>query len=234
MSKRAAFIALFALIALFAGLGRRWEPNFLSDLWSQLFWLTLGTLATTFLLGAILERGERRRQRSRDAFAFRSFSAKMLNALHQMVRPEPESESLFEAALSGDKQFEAAVLDVMSLIEESPSVEPSIYLKYSGDVADGLRNLSNNYIRLFSANKKEMLAQYRELNELANHWNYKDEFSEGSRAYTASLAITDPGRVSREASLQGQLASARGLVVSTARQLAKLAAKNATGKGFYD
>jgi hypothetical protein len=234
MSKRIAFIALLVLLAVFAGLGRRWQANFLSDLWSQLFWLTLGTLATTFVLAAILERDAHARQRSRDAFAFRTFSANILNALHGMVGLEPKSEKLFEAALSGDKQFEAAALDVASMIEQSSSVEPSTYLKYYLDVAGGLRDLSRNYIRLFSANRTEMLAHYRELNDLANHWDYKDEFSERSRDYTASIATTDPDRLAHEASLQGQLASARGLVVSTARQLAKLAAKNATGKGFYD
>lgn len=234
MSKRVAFIALLILLAVFAGLGHRWQANFLSDLWPQLFWLTLGTLVTTFVLAAVLDRDARARQRSRDAFAFRTFSANMLNALREIVELETGSERLFEAALSGDKQFEAAALEVASLIQKSPRVEPSTYLKYYIELGGGLKDLSRNYIRLFSANRIEMLAHYRELNDLANHWDYKDEFSERSRDYTASLTTTAPDRLAREASVQGQLASVRGLVVNTARQLAKLAAKNATGKGFYD
>ena len=234
MSKRTAFIALVVLAVVFASLGRRWQANFLSDLWSQLFWLTLGTLATTFLLNAILERAAHARQRSKDAFAFRSFSSNMLNALHAIVGLQPSKESLFEAALSGDKQFEAAAAYVRSVIEQSPGFDPGTYLKHYLYVAGGLRDLSRNYIRLFSANGQEMLAHYQELNELANHWDYKDEFSERSREYTASLATTDLGRLAREASLEGQLSAARAVVLSTATLLANLAAKNATGKGFYD
>jgi hypothetical protein len=140
MSKRVAFIVLVVLAVVFAALGRGLQANFLSDLWSQLFWLTLGTLATTFVLDAILQRAAHVRQRSRDAFAFRSLAANMLNALHGIVGLQRMNERLFEAALSGDKQFEAAAAHVTSLIEQSPSFEPGIYVKYYLDIASGLRD----------------------------------------------------------------------------------------------
>jgi hypothetical protein len=78
-----------------------------------------------------------------------------------------------------------------------------------------------------------MLVHYRELNELANRWSYRDEFSADSRPYTASLKADDPIRLEREAKLLDQVSSARTLVANTARQLAKLSAKNATGKSTY-
>jgi hypothetical protein len=232
MSKKVAFIGLSLLAVVFGVLGHRSEAAFLSDLWSQLFWLAVGTLATTFVPQAMLQRADQVRRRSADAFAFRTFSATMMNALQQVVGLEPKNQGLFEAALSGDKEFEAAAADVASLIEQSGSFEPSTYLRYYLDVAGGLRDLSRNYIRLFSANRNEMLAQYHELNELANLWNYKDEFSEHAREYTTSLRAEAPDRIAREATLRSQVSSARCLVVKTARQLAKLAAKNATGKSM--
>lgn len=233
MSKKVAFIALSLLAVVFAVLGCRLEAAFLSNLWSQLFWLVVGTLATTFVLEAVLQRDAQVRQRSRDAFAFRTFSANMMNALQEIVGLDPKNETLFEAALSGDKRFEAVAAAVAALIKRSDTFEPSIYVRYYLDVASGLRDLSKNYIRLFSENHKEMQEQYRELNELASHWNYTDEFSERSRQYIASLKTDDPARLEGDAIFRSQVSSARELVTNTARQLAKLAAKSATGKSTY-
>jgi hypothetical protein len=233
MSKKVAFIALSLLGVVVAVLGYQLEAAFLSDLWSQLFWLVAATLATTFVLEALLQRDAQVRQRSGDAFAFRSFAANLMNAIQEIAGLEPKNEKLFEAALSGDKQFEAAMAEVGSLIEKSEGFEPSKYARYYLDVASGLRDLSKNFIRLFSTTRREMLAQYQELNELANHWDYKDEFSERSQEYTASLKADNPDRAAREATLRRQISSVRDLVAKTATRLVKLAAKNATGKNMY-
>jgi hypothetical protein len=234
MSKKVAFVALALLAVTFAVVGRRLQANFLSDLWSQLFWLSVGTLTTTFVLEAILQRGVKRRQRARDAFAFRSFSANMMIALQEMIGLKQTNDKLFEAALSGDKQFEVATAEVASSIEESEGFEANAYVKYYLDIGSGLRTLSAQYIRLFSANQKDMLLQYQELNALANLWQYKDEFSAGSRQYAASLNADNPDKALRDTALAAQVSSARALVVNTSKVVAKLAAKAATGKSFYD
>lgn len=234
MSKRIAFVALAVLAIVFAAVGRRVEMNFLRDVWSQLFWLSVGTLSTTFVLEAILQYGAKRRQRSVDAFAFRSFSANMMTVLQEIVGLGKTNGALFEAALFGDKQFEVAVAKTSSLIEQSAGFEPNIYLKYYLDVASGLRDFARQHIRLFSTNRKDMLTQYQELNALANLWDYKDEFSERSREYAASLTADNLDKIPRDKAFAAQKSSARSLVVTTGQQVARLAAKLATGKSFYD
>lgn len=234
MSKKIAFIALAALAIVFAVVGRRVETNFLTDVWSQLFWLSVGTLSTTFVLEAILQHSAKRRQRSLDAFAFRSFSANMMTGLQEIVGLGKPNDNLLEAALSGDKQFEAAAAEVASQIEQSAGFEPDSYLKHYLDIASGLRDFSRLYIRLFSTNRKDMLLQYQELNGLANRWEYMNEFSQGSREYVASRTVDNPEKLLHEKAFAAQKSAARSLVVTTGQQVAKLAAKLAAGKSFYD
>jgi hypothetical protein len=233
MSKTVAFVTLSLLAAVVATVGVASDGTFFSDLWSQLFWLIVGTLATTFVLEAILERDAQTRQRSRDAFACRTFTAEMMKALGEIAGLASPDERLFEAAVSGDAPFEAAIGEAASAIERSPGLDPPAYARYSLDVASGLRDLSRNYIRLFSSNQAEMLVNYRELNELASRWGYIDEFSAGFQLSLASLNAADPDRVAREARVKQQIASTRSLLAKTARQLAALAAKSATRKSIF-
>jgi hypothetical protein len=234
MSKRVAFVVLVVLAIVFGGLAWYREADFLAEAWSQLFWLTLATLTTTFVLDAILQRAAEASRRSRDAFAFRSFAAHMLEALSGIVLLSKQGDQILEAALSGDEAFEAAARGMAGLIEQSSGFDPGAYHRNSQNVASGLRDLSVSYIRLFSASRKDMLDLYKGLNSLANEWGYRDEFSEGWRTYTDSPATIAADRAVREAALQRQIASARTLTISTARQLAQLAARVARGKGFYD
>jgi hypothetical protein len=153
MSRSFAFISLVLLAAAFFVVGSRFEANFLSDLWSQLFLLTVGTLSTTFVLDALLRRREQQRSRAADAFALRSFIATMLKPIQQMVGPEQTNEKLFEAVLAGNKEFEAAAHQVLFMVEGSTNFEPASYVKYRLDISDGLRTLARQYIRLFSSDR---------------------------------------------------------------------------------
>jgi len=235
MSKKVAFITLLLLAAVFFIAGYYLQEDFLSDLWSQLFLLILGALITTFVLEAILRRDAQQRARAKDAFAFRTFSANILNALQAVVELKQTNQEVFEAALSDNKRFAKAAAEISSQIELSPGFDPDAYLKYRLDFASGLREFSRGYIRLFTTNRQDMLTEYRELNELANRWlAYIDEFSEGSRNYTATLKPEDSDKLSREAAFRAQVTSARDTVVVTAKKVALIAAKAAEGKGFYD
>jgi hypothetical protein len=234
MSKKVAFIALLLLAVVFFVAGYYLQEDFLSDLWSQLLFLVLAALITTFVLEAILRRDAQQRGRAKDAFAFRTFSANILNALQAVVELKQTSEKVFEAALSGNKQFATAAAEVAAQIELSPGFDPDAYERYSLDIASGLRDFSRGYIRLFTTNRQDMLTQYRDLNELANRWSYMDELSERARKHTATLTPEDPDKLLREAAFRAQVASARDAAVLTAKKVAVLAAKVAEGKGFYD
>jgi hypothetical protein len=74
MSKKLAFIILSVLaIAVFIT-GRQLDEHFLSNFWSEIFILIVGTLSTTFVLESILRHDVERRVREKDAFAFRTFA----------------------------------------------------------------------------------------------------------------------------------------------------------------
>jgi hypothetical protein len=234
MRRRVAFVALSFLALTFLILGYRREANFLSDLWSQLFLLTIGTLSTTFILDTILRQDADKRARAKDAFAFRSFSAQMLSALHEMVGFTQPIDGLLEAAISGNDQFAAEARRFAAQTEKSADFDPKAYLKRYLDIQNGLRGLSRGYIRLFSANPKDMLTQDTQLNELAADWRYYDEFSDSSRAYTATLKPDDPQKPLREAAFDVQVSFARELVKKTIKMIEILADKNARGRGFYD
>ena len=234
MSKKIAFVTLALLAVVFVVLGRRFQPGFLSDLWSQLFWLCVGTLATTFVLESILNHAAQRRRHSADAFAFRSFSANLLMKLQAIANTPQQTDELFEAALSGNKEFAQAAATAASAIGKSTAVDPALYLTNYLDIANALRDFSRQYIRLYSTSRKDMLTQYHELTDLANLWKYADEFSERAREYMASLKADNPNKAQREKAYGAQALLARDALVKTASQIAKLAAKTADGRGFYD
>lgn len=232
MSKQAVFIILTVIAAGLVPLGLHLEPGFLADFWSQAFLLVVGTLLTTFVLQSVLDHDRRRRDRASNAFAFRSFAAHMLGALHEMAGLKKSDETLFEAALMSDAQFKTAATETAARISQSRDFEPQVYLKQYLNVAEGLRSFAQKYVRLFSRNQKEMLANYRELNDLAVHWRYVDEFSESSHSYTRSMRTDDPDKAVRENRLAELRSAARETVVRTAEYVAKLAEKNATGRPF--
>jgi hypothetical protein len=234
MSKSLAFIAL-TVVAVVAGIvGSQRSTAFFSDIWSQIFWLAIGTLATVFILESILERANQARRIKNDAFAFRTFAANMLDALLQMVGHRQRNQKLGRAALEGDKIFSAETITIADTIRRSEAFEPHVYLKYYLDVSNGLRDLARNYIRLYSANQSEMLSEYQELNDLASHWEYRGEFEENARHYAESLESDNPDKLKREQQFDSEVRLAKEAIVSTATKLSELAARSAAGKRYYE
>jgi hypothetical protein len=154
----------------------------------------------------------------------------MLDALSQMVRSDLDGIDLFEAALEGDSQFSLEAKKLIGSISRSNHFSPELYLTYYLDVASGLRDLSQNYIRLFSANKKDMLSNYKILTNVANRWSYIDEFSKGAQDYRNSLDSEDDNKRQRENSFQQSVELAKETIVETNKILAELASNSAAGK----
>jgi hypothetical protein len=234
MSKLTAFVVLLLIAGVFLALGYRFEANFLSDLWSQLFMLTVGTLSTTIVLEAVLKHGADRRDRAKDAFALRSFSATMLSDLLEIVGVQGGDQELLEAAVAGKSQFAAAAAKVASHIENSTALAPDAYLAHYIDIENNLRTLSRQYIRLFSANRQDMVTQFRDLNQLAAAWRYMSRLSKNDRNNIEKMPQDDPYKQSAEKELSEQKTSALTAAANTAKMLSLLVAKNADGKVFYD
>ena len=233
MSRPIAFMLLALLAGLFFGIGHLFEPHFLADLWSQLFMLTVGTLATTFVLDALLRRDTRHRQLMRDALAFRTFATNLLSQLLEISGARTASRELFEAALAGDKPFALVAAQIAETISQSSQLEPSAHARYYLNISSVLRDLSKQYIRLFSANQREMVTLFQELDGLANRWVYYNEFSHSAIAYRTKLRPDDPNKTEREADFQAQTDAARVIATETANKIADLATRSAQGRRSY-
>lgn len=118
MSKPVAFGMLAILAVGFAIFGSQYQANFLADAWSQLFWICVSTVATTFVLESILQRGERIRAQRRDRFAVRTFSADLMISLQEIVGIV-KPDKLTEAALAGNREFNASAEATASLVAAS-------------------------------------------------------------------------------------------------------------------
>jgi hypothetical protein len=226
MYKIAVFLSLAALAAVFATFGFLADDHFLADRWSQLFWLTVSTMATSFVLQTILQYDERKRRRASDAFAFRAFTANMLNLLVEMCDLN-FGDDLFSAALSGAQDFDKTADKVAHAIGASTAFCADKYHRYYLDISNGLRDLSRNYIRLFASTRSAMVQVYRELQQLAAKWGYKDELTVRHEEFTQSLREQDPDHQHRVAATVQARNDARTLLVQTANYLAGLAHKGA-------
>lgn len=145
MNKWIVFGVLLVLSVVLVLGGWHYQTDFLKDVWSQLFWITVTILFTTFIIEQILRHGEQRRQRDRDAFALRTFSARMMTVLQRIVQLDPD-DKLFEAAQGGDQQFRTAAQEASSQISNSKGFAPPAYSMNRLDIASGLRTLAINYI----------------------------------------------------------------------------------------
>lgn len=232
-SKSRVFIVLVLIAAGLGFLAARNDATFRATLWSQMFWLTIGTIATTFLLNAILERDLAARRRKQDQFAFRTFTGTILSSLLDITSARlTVTNQLMSSALTGNKEFAQSAQTTSELISKATEIQPDAYHSHYLDVANHLRDLANRFIRLYSANYEEMVEHYQNLQRLARKWNYRDVFSEGSISYTNSLDPADPVRKSREASLAGEMAEAKALLIETAAYLSDLARDVATKPGM--
>lgn len=233
MFKVVIFILLAVLTAAFAILGIMADEGFFRDLWSQLFWLTAGVIATTFILERILQHDEASRRRAEDAFAFRTFTAYILTKLLEMSECITKFEDdLFVAALSGKYEFDALANKAAQTIATSTGFRRDVYRRSYLDISNNLRDLARNYIRLFASSREEMVRTYRELEQLAATWEYKDEFSEGYQEYTNSLTPGDDERQRREAKMTQEESEAKVMLSQTATYIGNLAHKAATTRGM--
>jgi hypothetical protein len=233
LSKTAIFVllALFAVAFLFLGLQS--DAAFLHDLWSQLFWLTLGTILTTFVLGTILERDQVTRSRNEDLFAFRTFTSSMMRRLLEIGGSPAELRDLLVRTLFDKREFADATEKAAQFLSSSAvSLSEGDYLRHYLDIAGGLRDLSRNYIRVFSSSRQEMVDTYYALQSLAARWGYSDALSEGFRDYTESLSPADDNRRKREEETRRRAREAQEVMKDTASFLSQLAHRASTYRGM--
>ena len=234
MFSKKVILILLAIVSVPLGVQAvRNDPSFAATLWSQLFWLTVGTLATTFVLNAILERGIATRRRKEDRFAFRTFTASVFSSLLTTVNAAASySTELMTSALADKPGFAKECGDARDFIAGVASFQQDAYSAHYLDVANHLRELANRFIRLFSNTQQEMLDHYHALQELARRWRYRDVLGQAFTAYTNSLAATDPVRLGREGETMAAEAEVIVLLRETASYLTVLAERAAAGPGM--
>lgn len=210
------FFVLSVLTVVAGALALRSESPGFADFWTNVFWLGLGIVLTTFAIETVIEHDQEVRQRERDAFAFRSFTAHQLGLLLEMCSGPPAlAGELLEAAVRGGKAFPDTVEKAVGELARLSKVDADLYDQYGGDIANGLRGLASNYIRLFSPDPAGMVANYRKLHHVASRWRYRDALSRGYRNYIASLKPDDPDARVRQAETNAQLAQVFSLVLET-------------------
>jgi len=233
VSKPVIFIILIVLAGAFGLLGFRSNSAFFDDLWSQLFWMIIGVIVTVFALETILQQDQEARRRKEDAFAFRTFTANMMRLLLKMGDASSNlQDDIMKAALAGNKEFATAAEKANAAISSMTNIRADPYDLSGGEILNGLKDLSRNYIRLFSSSQKEMVQTYKDLQELASNWKYRGALTDGFLAYTKSL---DPGsreRQEREAETAHQIGEVQQLSIDTARYLMELAQRVARHPGM--
>ncbi|MFI5116772.1 MAG: hypothetical protein ACHP8B_08735 [Terriglobales bacterium] len=233
VGKPALFVALALIAAVSLRAALKSGGKFFDDFWSELFWLSLGIIATTFVLEQILSHNQEVLRRNEDAFAFRTSTGWLMGLLFKMSEPAQNlSDDLAASALSGNREFAESAERANRMISATTAVEPDVYHQHYLDLSSGLRGLAQSYIRLFSSSREEMLQNYRQLEDLASRWNYSDSLSVSFSRYTASLRADDPVRISREAETESNRLEALNVLKDTGRVLSQLACKAATGKGM--
>ena len=224
-------LTLFAIAFFF--LAAQSEVTFLHDLWSQLFWLTVSTIATTFVLGSILDLDQKTRYRDADAFAFRTFTSRMLTQLLEISGSSSElKDPLVQSALFEKKKFASTTEAAARAVSSATNFSPSAYQQYYSDIANGLRDLARNYIRLFTSNNNEMVETYNFLQSLAARWIYHDALSEAFGKATQSLDPVNENRHLREEETLHELQIAQETIKDTANYLSQLAQRTAKYRGM--
>ncbi len=229
MSKARVFIVLTALAGGLAYVSWRTEAQFEESIWSELFWMTAGSIATTVLLESVLERDAATRRRKEDAFAFRTFTGSLVASLLDISDASPDERSaVITAALTDNARFAAAVSAVQMRIVAVSRFSEQRYLEHYLDVSNSLRDLARGYIRLFSSSYDEMVKRYNELLGIARRWEYRDTFRLERVAYWESLDPQDPVRKREQDALAGDRDRVARLLQDTAEYVADLAHHVAT------
>jgi hypothetical protein len=229
------YLLLGGLLVLAGGaawLGTSEKADFFSDLWSQVFWLVVGTIVTTFVLEQVLQADDAARRRNEDAFALRTFVGTMISSLRrianlQVVSPNP----LLGSTLFEPRAFATVALIGVEQILESNQVSPAEYDARRLDIESGLRDLSRNHIRLFCSSRSEMVDQYQILQGLALRWIYLDALVPGFVEYTQSLDPTDVERARRQKATTSAYSQALAVVSETAKYLGEVVSRAASTRG---
>jgi hypothetical protein len=225
MLARASRVVVFGTLAVlalgFALAGQVAGGRTFDDAWTQLFWLTVGILVTSFVIQSLLSHDAEARRRREDSFAFRTFTGAMLDQLSGIVGAAPAPQaSVMAAAIGSAEEFAAKAADAGRGVRAAGAVDADAYLRGYLDIASGLRNLAVGHTRTFSSSRQQMVDSYGRLMALAARWDYRDELSSRFRKDTATLA--DPAR---EQETRQAAAAALEVVRDTAAYLAELAGR---------
>lgn len=211
----------------FAAIGVKAGNEVFKDLWSQLFWLTTGILATSFVLQALLSRAELMHRHQNDAFAFRAFAGTLLDRLQSMVGIDDSAptRSALVSAIGSPTAFANVARGVSSKLAEPETLDGAAYNAAYIDVGGQLRTFAVNYIRLFVDSQAEMVSVYRELTDLALRWRYLDSLSAHISKSIASATEDQPRRAQLIADRERETQEAARTIGDTASCIAELATK---------
>lgn len=161
------------------------------DVWgSELFWLALNVLLVTLLLEAVLARDVHRRRKSEVEFGFQTRMALLAEELIGLVRESEKTQppSPLWAIDGSPKAFAAGVSPSMTYVECAAAIASERYDESYGMIGAWLRELGQNYVRLFSRDQEAMLMNYRALQACAKRWRYQYELTPDAEARTRRLA----------------------------------------------
>lgn len=231
ISRRFIFLTLAMLAIAFGALSVLNKPDFFNDVFPQLFWLTIGTIATTFVLETLLQQDTENRRREEDSFAFRTFAASMTESLLEISRSHGSNTNLIDTALFDKEGFALAVRDACQVVIASKEIDMEAYNRQYLNFENGIRDLSRNYIRLFASSQKDMAQTYRQLQKLANRWVYRYELTSSFRENT-NLETDKEIRSQREKETIRAIEDAKMVIRDTAVCLTDLAQRVAKYRGM--
>jgi hypothetical protein len=233
MGKKGLFILLALLAVGLAAIAWRTDLEFQGTIWTELFWMITGAIATTLLLESVLERDAAARRRQEDTFAFRTFSGAILTSILEVVEAREEhSKAIVAAALADNVRFAAEASNVQDQLAAYTHVNDERYLQVYLDVSNSLRDLARGYIRLFSSSHEEMVQHYYDLRGLARRWDYRGTLSPQHKAIWENMRPDDPRRAREIDALRNEREAVARLLTDTAKYIAETAHRVSTKPGM--
>jgi hypothetical protein len=209
--RRLVLIVLILAAGAFAAIGAASGAPVFSDIWSQLFWVTVTTAATAFVLETLLAAELDARRRENDWAAFRVFAARILDQITEVAGRAGDAPRMRMVVSAGETTFADAAARRAGLLSQSEDVDAIAYHRVHPDVANGLRRIGDAYIRIFSSSWDEMAMNHDLLFGLASRWRYRDD-----------LVEQRPGRTSQR---DADRAEVRTLIRETAETIKNLSAR---------
>jgi hypothetical protein len=196
--KWVVFGVLLALAVLSGLRAAATEPDFRNSVWSEAFWLVSSTLATTFILQALLERDARRRRRQELQFGFRSFTAFAARLILKTLGLDDASSvaSLQKAVISGNLAFRQVLQDIAASVSSADRAKlREFYDEFYLNTGNHLAALGRDYVRVFSSSAEDMLLLYENLQHAAAEWRYRQELTKMYEQHTLEMTNdSDRGR----------------------------------------